>query len=116
MSDAKLCPYRPYHPNGRNQPPEFGPCIESRCRFWRDHGVVGCIEEEDVARSGMESLTPAERRVLALVGKGMTNQGIADQMFISPLTVRTHVKRIHDKLCVKGRSELAIWASREAAA
>jgi len=36
MSEEKLCPHRPYHPNGKTQPPEFGPCLREKCAMWRD--------------------------------------------------------------------------------
>jgi DNA-binding CsgD family transcriptional regulator len=55
-------------------------------------------------------LTNTELRVLALVAFGKTNQEIADALFISPLTVRTHVKRIHAKSDIKGRPRLAVTA------
>lgn len=67
-------------------------------------------------------LTNTELRVLAILAFGKTNLEIGDALFISPLTVRTHVKRIHAKSDIKGRPRLAVaaykvWAegdSREA--
>jgi len=55
-------------------------------------------------------LTNAEASVLSLVGKGMSNAEIGAALFICPDTVRTHVKRLHDKLDIHGRARLAIWA------
>ena len=55
-------------------------------------------------------LTEAELQVLKLLRLGMTNQEIGDALYISPLTVRTHVKRIHSKCDVKGRARLAVTA------
>jgi DNA-binding CsgD family transcriptional regulator len=55
-------------------------------------------------------LTRAELRVLGLVAFGKTNAEIGKELFIEKDTVRTHVKRIHAKCDVKGRSRLAVAA------
>lgn len=53
-------------------------------------------------------LTPSEISVFRLVGYGLTNEEVADTLCISPLTIRTHIKRIHAKCDIVGRSRLAI--------
>jgi DNA-binding CsgD family transcriptional regulator len=58
----------------------------------------------------IHTLTQSEFRVFRLLGLGLTNQEIAESLFISPLTVRTHVKRIHAKCDIKGRAKLALAA------
>ena len=58
----------------------------------------------------VHTLTPAEFKVFRLLGLGLTNQEIADSLFISPLTVRTHVKKLHAKCDIKGRAKLALTA------
>jgi RNA polymerase sigma factor (sigma-70 family) len=58
----------------------------------------------------IHTLTQSEFRVFRLLGLGLTNQEIAETLFISPLTVRTHVKRIHAKCDIKGRAKLALAA------
>lgn len=55
-------------------------------------------------------LTEAEVRVLKLLRLGMTNKEIGDALYISPVTVRTHVKRIHSKCGIAGRALLAVTA------
>jgi DNA-binding CsgD family transcriptional regulator/tetratricopeptide (TPR) repeat protein len=52
-------------------------------------------------------LTARERQIAELVAAGKTNREIADQLFISPHTVRNQLVRIFDKLGVSRRSELA---------
>ncbi len=54
-------------------------------------------------------LTPRERQVLELVAQGLTNKEIAARLYISENTVRTHLRRILDKLHVHNRVEAAIW-------
>ena len=53
-------------------------------------------------------LTASEREVFRLVGLGLTNKEIGSILFISPMTVRTHVKRVHCKTDIKGRAKLAV--------
>jgi DNA-binding CsgD family transcriptional regulator len=56
---------------------------------------------------GRESLTPSERRVADLAGKGMTNREVADELFVTPKTVEAHLTQVFRKLEVTSRSELA---------
>ena len=54
-------------------------------------------------------LSAREQQVLDLIAKGMTNDAIADALFISPRTVKFHVSSILSKLKVKNRTEAALW-------
>jgi DNA-binding NarL/FixJ family response regulator len=64
-------------------------------------------EETKIAR-----LTDREREVIQLIGRGMRNQQIADQLRISVITVRHHLTSIFSKLEVGDRFELAIYSFR----
>nr|WP_284706679.1 response regulator transcription factor [Latilactobacillus sakei] len=57
-----------------------------------------------------EDLTNREREVLGLVAKGRSNQEIADELFITLKTVKTHVSNILAKLQVDDRTQAAIYA------
>lgn len=59
---------------------------------------------------GLEHLTDREGEVLLLVARGGSNQAIADELFISPLTAKTHVNRIMSKLHAHDRAQLVILA------
>ncbi|HXW78259.1 MAG TPA: LuxR C-terminal-related transcriptional regulator, partial [Acidimicrobiales bacterium] len=57
--------------------------------------------------SGWESLTATERRVALLVAEHLTNAEIADQLFVSTVTVKSHLTHVFDKLGVTDRRQLA---------
>lgn len=55
-------------------------------------------------------LTEREREILSLIAHGYTNQAIAEQLVISPKTVRNHISSIFSKLQVTGRLEAILRA------
>ena len=55
-------------------------------------------------------LTDREREVLALVGRGLSNQQIAEHLFMSPATAKTHVVRTMSKLHARDRAQLVVMA------
>jgi DNA-binding CsgD family transcriptional regulator len=63
------------------------------------------------AHGAWEALTPAERQVALLVADGRTNREIAEQLFVSPHTVSTHLRHVFAKLQVRSRVELARTAT-----
>lgn len=62
--------------------------------------------------SGWQSLTPTEIEVVRHVSEGRTNAEIAERMFVSPNTVKTHLAHVYTKLGLSSRSELAAKAAR----
>ncbi len=59
------------------------------------------------------ALSPREREVLALVAEGRTNKAIAEVLFLSPNTVKTHVTSLLHKLHADSRAQLAAIAARQ---
>ncbi|MCU1576520.1 MAG: hypothetical protein QOD05_607 [Microbacteriaceae bacterium] len=60
--------------------------------------------------TALDALTEREREVLTLVGQGLTNAEIGAQLFLSPLTAKTHVSRIMTKLGARDRVHLVVVA------
>jgi DNA-binding NarL/FixJ family response regulator len=58
----------------------------------------------------LDPLTEREREVVALVAEGLTNDQIAERLFVSPATVRTHVGRAMSKLDARDRAQLVVVA------
>jgi DNA-binding NarL/FixJ family response regulator len=59
------------------------------------------------------SLTPREREVLALVGRGLANKQIARRLGISEKTVKTHLGRAFQRIGVSDRTQAALWAAND---
>ncbi len=55
-------------------------------------------------------LTDREREVMALVAGGLTNEDIAERLYMSPATARTHVSRAMTKLGARDRTQLVVLA------
>lgn len=66
--------------------------------------------EVNVPDAATETLTPRELEVLEWVGHGFSNPEIAERLFISEKTVKTHVSNILRRLELKSRISAATWA------
>lgn len=78
-------------------------------------GEGGWLSRQAAAQARSEpaafkQLTPREREVLRLVTRGWTNAQMADELGISERTVRHHLSNIYDKLEVRSRNALLVWA------
>jgi DNA-binding NarL/FixJ family response regulator len=64
------------------------------------------------AVDGMDTLTDREREIAAWVATGRSNHEIAEALFLSPATVRTHVTRVMTKLSARSRAQVVVLAVR----
>jgi DNA-binding CsgD family transcriptional regulator len=67
----------------------------------------------DADPSDVDTLSPREREVLALVAEGRSNKAIAEALFVSPNTIKTHVASLLSKLHAESRVQLAAMAARK---
>jgi DNA-binding NarL/FixJ family response regulator len=72
--------------------------------------IPGQRSVSGTATPQLEMLTPREREVLALVGRGHSNAEIAEALVLSPLTAKTHVARLFAKLRARDRAQLVVIA------
>jgi DNA-binding NarL/FixJ family response regulator len=81
------------------------------------HGGGALLDPSVAARLMAEladdPLTPREREVLALIGRGMANKLIARELGIAEKTVKAHVSSVLAKLGVADRTQAALYAVRE---
>jgi DNA-binding NarL/FixJ family response regulator len=80
-------------------------------------GVTRRLIEEYASRAKdprpspqLDLLTEREREVMALVGAGLSNEEIAERLFMSPATAKTHVSRSMVKLGARDRAQLVVFA------
>jgi len=66
--------------------------------------------QKDLVALKPSALTAREHEVFALVARGQSNLEIADALHLSPLTAKTHVSRILNKLNARDRVQLVITA------
>ena len=59
-----------------------------------------------IVRSGVDALTPSERRVARMAAAGATNKEIAQALFITTRTVETHLRHCYQKLEISSRTGL----------
>lgn len=54
-------------------------------------------------------LTPRETEVLMLIGRGLTNEAIAKTLFLSPNSIKSHIRSAYRKISVERRSQAVKW-------
>jgi DNA-binding NarL/FixJ family response regulator len=67
--------------------------------------VVESFRQKSRSRDATINLTSREEEVLVLLSRGFSNKEIADQISVSIETVRSHLKRIYEKMHVRSRTE-----------
>jgi DNA-binding CsgD family transcriptional regulator len=72
----------------------------------RDHGVRRRLVPRERAETGWEAMTDSELAVARFVAQGLTNREVAEQLFVSPHTVSSHLRSIFAKLEINSRLAL----------
>jgi DNA-binding NarL/FixJ family response regulator len=81
-------------------------------RGLRRLGVQRRIVSQPRAKTGWDSLTDSELKVVTLITQGATNRDVATQLHLSPYTVKTHVRNAFAKLGINSRAELTRFVRR----
>lgn len=68
------------------------------------------LQNEERRSKAAETLTPREIEIVRMVARGLGNREVAEKLFISEGTVKTHLHTIYEKLAIKGRVQLATYA------
>jgi DNA-binding NarL/FixJ family response regulator len=74
--------------------------------------VLNKMREMAVHRDPLAELTGQERRVLELIGEGLTNRQIGERMFIAEKTVKNYVSAVFAKLGMERRTQAAAYATK----
>lgn len=75
--------------------------------------VTGLASEVHArARSDEPLLSARERDVLRLIAQGMSVQDMAQELYLAPTTIKTHLRRLYEKLGVSDRGEAVAKAMR----
>jgi DNA-binding CsgD family transcriptional regulator len=72
-----------------------------------DELIASGARPRRVFASGVDALTPSERRVAAMAAEGLSNREIAQSLFVTLRTVETHLSSVFRKLEVSARTQLA---------
>ncbi len=74
--------------------------------------VMRRMRDQATATDPLAGLTDQERRILALIGEGLTNRQIGDRLFLAEKTVKNYVSALFAKLGMQRRAQAAAYAAR----
>jgi len=74
--------------------------------------VMARMRDQASKSDPLAGLTPQERKILELIGEGLTNRQIGERMFLAEKTVKNYVSALFAKLGMERRTQAAAYASR----
>ena len=75
-----------------------------------DPAATQVLMQQVQAHDPLETLTAREREIFDVVARGLSNAQVADRLSISEATVRTHLASVLDKLALRDRTQVTIYA------
>lgn len=81
-------------------------------KYFDAYFIDSMINRNSIAPEGITQLTIREKEILCEIGKGLSNRNISEKFFISEHTVKKHIKHIFDKLNMRDRTQVALYANR----
>ena len=91
-------------------------CAESQrvspCSIPPTQQVLDRLRHGPVEDKALAPLTDQEKRILELIGQGMTNRQIAEAVFLAEKTVKNYVSSLLAKLGMERRTQAAVFASK----
>jgi len=74
--------------------------------------LMSRLRQQAARRDPLAGLSPQERRILELIGEGLTNRQIGERMFLAEKTVKNYVSALFAKLGMERRTQAAAYAAR----
>ena len=97
--------------------------VVARGEFWLNSELFGSVIDEFLRESEkkllikapdsnrlakMKTISQRDMEVMALIGESMTNEEIAEKLFLSAKTVKTHIRNIYEKIGIRNRVEAVL--------
>jgi DNA-binding NarL/FixJ family response regulator len=73
--------------------------------------VMARMREQANKKDPLAGLTPQERKILELIGEGLTNRQIGERMYLAEKTVKNYVSALFAKLGMERRTQAAAYAA-----
>ena len=83
-----------------------------RGEMWVDHSVFTGAFQTALAAADECLFSPREGEILSFLARGLSNQAIAEQLFVAPATIRWHLRHLYAKAGVSSRHALGEYAAR----
>jgi DNA-binding NarL/FixJ family response regulator len=74
--------------------------------------LMARLRDQSAKKDPLAGLTPQERRILELIGEGLTNRQIGEKMFLAEKTVKNYISALFAKLGMERRTQAAAYAAR----
>ncbi|HEY2315366.1 MAG TPA: response regulator transcription factor [Streptosporangiaceae bacterium] len=74
--------------------------------------VLARMRDQAIKKDPLAGLTPQERKILELIGEGLTNRQIGERMYLAEKTVKNYISALFAKLGMERRTQAAAYASR----